>query len=145
MEKRIIINILNLQKKFPVKIATFKKSARKTLLLQNKKSARLSIVFVDNAAIKKLNNHFLKKNYPTDVLAFDSKDPDRPRTLLEGEIIISLDMAHANARLFKTTFLKETILYMIHGILHLCGYADKTIMQKQKMRMKELSILEKIL
>lgn len=81
--------------------------------------------------MKALNARYLGKYTPTDVLAFDS-------SLKKGEILadiaISTDTAIRNARTYRTSASYEVYLYVIHGLLHLLGYDDKTTGQKKIMQ-----------
>ena len=98
-----------------------KESIRKVikLLPGMKKNFRLSLVYVDDVEIAKLNERYLKHQGPTDVLAFPI-DSD------EGEIIISGETALREATERKIEPKGELMLYTIHGTLHLLGYDDKT-------------------
>ncbi|MBL7949471.1 MAG: rRNA maturation RNase YbeY, partial [Bacteroidia bacterium] len=57
--------------------------------------------------------------------------------LISGDIFISIDRVRANARDYETTFQDELHRVMIHGILHLCGYKDKSAKDKARMRERE--------
>jgi len=103
-----------------------------------------SIVFVfcSDQAVLKMNKDFLNHNYYTDILTFDLSEN---KGKLNGEIYISIDRVLENAISFKTSFKRELSRVMIHGILHLMGYDDKTPSKAQKMRQKEdacLSLLK---
>jgi probable rRNA maturation factor len=74
---------------------------------------------------------------PTDVLAFDLSAPGAVRVLL-ADIIISADTAARNAKIFHTTPLYELYLYVVHGVLHLLGYDDKTKAQRKLMHKKAI-------
>jgi rRNA maturation RNase YbeY len=71
----------------------------------------------------------------TDVIAFDNSLDKRDETLL-GDIAVSTDTAIRNARIYKTTPLYEIYLYVIHGVLHLLGYDDKTQKERKIMQSK---------
>ncbi|KPK97483.1 MAG: hypothetical protein AMJ95_08760 [Omnitrophica WOR_2 bacterium SM23_72] len=77
-----------------------------------------------------MNLRFLHKNQPTDVLAFDS-----------GEIVVSTDAAIRNAKIFKTEPLYELYLYVVHGLLHILGFKDRTQKQRAHMQQKAEQIL----
>lgn len=99
---------------------------------------------VNDKKIKELNNKYAGKNSPTDVLGFDiSRAKDEKHML--ADIIISTDAVMRNSRIFKTTCPYELYLYVIHGILHLLGYEDKTTAQKNIMQKKAQKILALIL
>ncbi len=96
----------------------------------------VSIVFLDDSQIKKYNKKFLNKNFPTDVLSFKS---DSKKYL--GDVLISVERAEENAKRFKNSFLKELVLYIIHGLLHLKGFRDYNEKEKEKMRKAEFEVL----
>ena len=77
-------------------------------------------------------------------MAFNLRDKCRGgnKSELFGEIIISADTAKTNAKIYKTSFMYEILLYAIHGILHLLGYNDKTEREIKKMRKKEKQLLQ---
>lgn len=99
-------------------------------------------MFVSAQKIIALNKKFLGRAYATDVLSFDLKDEFSPKSLVEGEVIISTDAIIKNARLFKTPVAQELTLYIIHGILHLLGFDDHAPDDIQKMRKEEDKILK---
>jgi rRNA maturation RNase YbeY len=100
---------------------------------EGKSIESLIYVFCSDKYLLKINQTFLKHNYYTDTLTFDfSKSRE-----IEGEIYISVDRVRQNAKEFKININLEFLRVIFHGALHLCGYADKTKLQKQKMRKKE--------
>ena len=84
---------------------------------------------------------YLGKNNPTDVIAFDVAEPKRPDKIF-ADIVISTDRAIDNAGAFHTTPYFELYLYVIHGVLHILGYDDKTKKDKLLMRKKETHLLK---
>ena len=122
--KKAIINLrlVNLNKKRRIPLSNLKKKVWPLLrnLDLSKRHGDLNIIFVDNKYIKQLNKKYKKRNYPTDVLCFDVGD-------LGADIFISTDTASTNAKKFKTSFFYETTLYIIHGLLHLAGYKDLSL------------------
>ncbi len=101
-------------------------------------SAMISLAVVDDAAIRDLNRQFLNHDFPTDVLSFALQDDG---SHLEGEVIISADTAAAAAAELGWTPAAEQLLYVIHGMLHLVGYRDKTPAEAQQMRIAEARFL----
>ncbi|MCG2712558.1 MAG: rRNA maturation RNase YbeY [Candidatus Omnitrophica bacterium] len=122
-----------------------KKLANRTLAHQGVDRKEISILLVDDKTISGLNKQYLKKNYPTDVLAFRMRDGEfshmHPEIL--GDVIISLDTASSRAEEFQTGFKYEIQLYLVHGILHLLGCDDKTARGRNKMKALQEEILEK--
>ena len=114
-------------------------AAAKAVLQQSDfSSAMISLAVVDDATIHELNRQFLNHDYPTDVLSFALQDDG---THLEGEVIISADTAAATASELGCTPAAEQLLYVIHGMLHLVGYCDKTPEDAQEMRRAEARFL----
>ena len=131
------IIIRNLQKKIPVRKTKIKKAILKVLSEEGPKlNAQIWVSFVRDSAIKALNARFLNKNSATDVLAFDLSDTHTPGYLV-ADIVVSVDTALRNARIFNTKPSYELALYAVHGLLHLLGYGDHTRHEKQLMRRKE--------
>ena len=122
------ITILNRQKAMPINSPRLKCIARKVLVREGIVRARLSFVFVTDREIRSLNQKYLGRLSPTDVLAFNlTEGKEHPLT---GDIIISTTTALKQARGFHTTPFYEIVLYMIHGILHLMGF-DQAAPQSQ--------------
>jgi len=100
--------------------------------------ATLSIAIVDDPTIHGLNRQYLDHDYPTDVLSFLL---ERDKGSLEGEVIVSLDMAARRAAEFGWSAADELLLYVIHGTLHLVGYDDQVEAARGEMRAAERRIL----
>ena len=94
----------------------------------------LDIIFCDDKTLLDLNIQFLKHNFYTDILSFPLSNPGNP---LEAEIYISVQRVKENAANLDTTFREELHRVVFHGILHFCGYKDKTQPETRKMRMME--------
>jgi probable rRNA maturation factor len=105
------------------------------------RSAKFSIVFQTDKELLELNKKSLGHNFYTDIITFEI---ERDSKSLEAEIYISLDRAKENALRYKTTLRNELARLVIHGMLHLAGYDDKTSAGKREMRKKEKEFLEKI-
>ncbi len=100
----------------------------------------LNYVFCSDTKLKKINRQYLKHDYYTDIITFDlSETPG----LINGEIYISVDRVKANSRDLNEYFTKELFRVIFHGVLHLCGYGDKSPPQIKKMRLKEEYYLNK--
>ena len=106
-----------------------------TVALKEKASVKaINYVFCPDSFLLQLNQDFLKHNTFTDIITFDYSSS---RKSLEGEIYISLDRIKENALKFKSTLDEELHRVIIHGILHLIGYKDKSKAEKLLMRKKE--------
>ena len=95
----------------------------------------LSVVFCSDAALLAVNNQYLHHNYFTDIITFD--DSDRKKHRIAGDLMISIDTVRDNAGTFGTTFERELQRVIIHGVMHLCGYGDKTDGEAKQMRILE--------
>lgn len=104
------------------------------------RKGELTACFVTDPVIRDLNKRFHACDGVTDVLAFDQGDPGA----FMADIVISTDTACSNARRFHTAPLFEMYLYLIHGTLHLSGYADSGRRSRAVMRAKEKAYLRKL-
>jgi probable rRNA maturation factor len=100
---------------------------------------RLDIIFCDDKTLLDLNIQFLKHNFYTDILSFPLSDPGKP---LLAEIYISVQRVKENAANLDTSFNEELHRVVFHGILHFCGFKDKTQSDIRKMRAMENKLLE---
>lgn len=101
----------------------------------------LTIVFCSNQYLLDINKRFLKHDYYTDIITFDlTSKGSKEKT---AEIYISTDQIRKNAADFNTTIGNELHRVIFHGVLHLCGYNDKSRRQKEKMTEKENKYLAK--
>jgi probable rRNA maturation factor len=119
-----------------------KAAARAVLEGEGIREAKITVAFVDNAHIHRLNQQFLGHDEPTDVLTFPYTDPGAKK--LEGEIAVGFEVARANAADRGHPVAAELALYVIHGCLHLCGYDDRTDRGAAAMRAKEREYLSKL-
>jgi len=139
------IEIANRQKFLEIENDEFVRIVEQSLKHEKIVDAEISVAFVDNDEIHRLNDKFLKHDFATDVLSFlYSAEANRreAQPLLEGEIIVSTEMACAVAKKYAWSAKDEAILYLVHGLLHLIGYDDDTDDHISVMRQKELEILE---
>lgn len=93
----------------------------------------LGYVFCSDDFLLEINQQFLDHDTLTDIVTFDYTEG----TILNGEIYISTDRVADNAKDFNVDFDTELRRVIIHGLLHMCGYGDKTEDEKTRMRSKE--------
>ncbi len=103
------------------------------------KEGELNYIFCSDEYLLELNIKHLKHNTLTDIISFDYT----MGKLISGDIFISIERVIENAQLFEVPFRDELHRVMIHGILHYCGYKDKSKEDKQVMRSKEDLYLSK--
>lgn len=104
--------------------------------------AEISLAFVDNPTIHQLNRRYLGHDEPTDVLSFPLSEPGARR--LAGELVIGAEVARSQAEGRGHDVHVELALYVIHGLLHLCGYDDNTEPAAQEMRERERHYLRSL-
>ena len=109
--------------------------AKTVLRGENIASAAISLAFVDNPTIHRLNKQFLNHDEPTDVLSFPYSAANAKK--LEGELVIGVEVAQQQAAERGNDVQAELALYVIHGLLHLCGYDDKSAGAENEMRQRE--------
>jgi probable rRNA maturation factor len=104
--------------------------------------AEISLAFVDNPTIQQLNKRYLQHDEPTDVLSFPLSEPNARG--LAGELVIGAEVAKSQAESRGHAVHAELALYVIHGLLHLSGYDDKTSAGATEMHQRERQYLQQL-
>ena len=112
-----------------------------TIKTEQNELSTLNFIFCNDAYLHTINVDYLNHDTFTDVITFPYTKADEP---IQGDIYISLDRIKENAAKFDVPFLKELKRVMIHGVLHLCGYGDKSEKEAAIMRAKENFYLERL-
>ena len=110
--------------------------------MEKKSLEELDIIFCDDEYLLALNKQFLQHDFYTDILSFPYSNADKP---LVAEIYISIDRVRENAKSSGSTFEKELHRVIFHGVLHFCGYKDKSRADIKKMRLMEDRFLKSYL
>ena len=97
------------------------------------REGEINYIFCSDEYLHKINVEFLDHDTLTDIISFDYSVGKE----LHGDIYISVDRVKENATTFKVTFEEELARVLIHGILHFCGYKDKSADDAKQMRSKE--------
>ena len=105
----------------------------KIVACEKKNIGEITVIFCSDEYLLEKNIKHLKHYTLTDVITFDYCIDD----IISGDIFISIDRLKENARKYNVTFLNEMLRVIIHGLLHLLGYDDKTSEQKTIIRKKE--------
>lgn len=105
----------------------------KIIISEEKKLGKINYIFCDDEYLLKINQDFLQHDYYTDIITFDNVRGK----IISGEIFVSLQRIKDNASLISKNYDEEKKRVIAHGILHLCGYKDKTEEQQKLMRAKE--------
>jgi probable rRNA maturation factor len=135
-----MIQIINLGVKIPSFISknTLKQNLKTLAISEGKSLKDISVVFTDDDYLLEVNKQYLNHDYYTDVITFDySVFPE-----VSGDIMISLDRVKDNAETLSVSFQEELNRVIYHGLLHLCGYKDKSASDEMLMRKKENYYLE---
>lgn len=103
------------------------------IITEQKKVGKITYIFCTDEALLKVNKDFLQHDYYTDVITFDYV---KGKTI-SADIFVSLPRISENAETLNKIFNIELHRVLAHGILHLCGYKDKTEEEIQEMRQKE--------
>lgn len=100
---------------------------------------KINVVILDNAQIRKPNAQFLEHDFETDVLAFRY---GRSVGGTDGEVLVSIEQAHIEARERRIPPQEELLRYVIHGVLHFLGFRDKSPRDQKEMHRAQESILK---
>ncbi|KIX20527.1 rRNA maturation factor [Flavobacterium sp. 316] len=105
----------------------------KVIVSENKLLGELNYVFCDDDYLHKINVEYLNHDTLTDIISFDYTEGN----IISGDVFVSIERVKDNATDFNVSFADELKRVMIHGILHYCGYKDKTSNEASIMRKKE--------
>ncbi|MGZ3899908.1 MAG: rRNA maturation RNase YbeY [Bacteroidia bacterium] len=114
---------------------------KKIIELEKKQLGQLNFVFTSDEDLLKVNQQFLKHDTYTDIITFDYSEGKK----LSADIMISIDRVEENSQKLKIDFHEELKRVVIHGVLHLCGYKDKTKADSEVMRKKENWAIKKFM
>jgi rRNA maturation RNase YbeY len=98
-----------------------------------KRVGEITYIFCSDDEILRINQSYLNHDYYTDIITFDYSEKD----VLSGDLFISLDTVRSNSEKFNTDYSEELHRVIIHGVLHLCGFKDKSPEDEKSMREKE--------
>jgi probable rRNA maturation factor len=94
----------------------------------------LNIIFCSDEYLYKMNVEYLRHNTYTDIITFDQSEEDGN---ISGELYLSIDRIRENAKILEINLRDEVHRVIVHGLLHLCGYVDKTASKKAEMSERE--------
>lgn len=113
--------------------ADFTKWLSTVILSENKKEGEINYIFCDDDYLLEINQQYLNHDTLTDIISFDYSVGNE----INGDIFVSVERVKENASDFNVTFHEEIQRVLVHGILHYCGYKDKTESEELVMRTKE--------
>ena len=131
------VSIRNHQKLFKIDLSRIRKSLKRLLKELNCDDRAIGLLLVDDNEIQKLNNAYLNRNKPTNVLSFAMTEGEfgniNPQIL--GDIVISVETASRDALISHIDLMDELEFLIIHGLLHLLGYDHENTSAEKAMEM----------
>jgi probable rRNA maturation factor len=144
------IEITDLQDHVHIDKKTILQVLRHVIKEEGRTAKSLSVVLTDNRHIRDLSNEYLNRDAVTDVISFPLEDPEWPEGQhasngsINGEIIASAERAYYQAQAIHGNPEAELLLYIVHGLLHLVGYDDRTERQARRMHAREDALLSEL-
>ena len=135
-----LLTIRNRQRARRIDLKLLRRIALDVLAEVGFERCELSVQLVSASGITRLNESFLQHKGPTDVITFSYATPDQ-RNALVGDVIVCVDEGVRQGRRFRTTWQTEATRYVIHGMLHLAGFDDKTAAKRRRMKQRENELL----
>lgn len=120
------VNIKSLE----LKVNQFNSFISNILISEKKTEGDIVLIFCSDEYLLEINKKHLNHNYYTDIITFDYC----VKNIVSGDLYISIDRVKENAKTFNDSFINELTRVVIHGVLHLCGYNDKTEADQKNMR-----------
>ena len=114
--------------------SSLKQFIRKMCRKEGKELDAVNFIFCSDEYLLAINQQYLRHKTLTDIITFDNSEGNGA---IEGDIFINIERIRANAEELKASFDEELHRVLIHGVLHLLGYSDKTVRNKGRMRKKE--------
>lgn len=108
-----------------------------TITYQEREIGDVSIIFCSDNYLLEVNKKYLNHDYYTDIITFDYCEKELNNCPISGDLFISIDTVNRNAKEYKIEFEIELRRVIIHGILHLLGYKDKSETEAMEMRSQE--------
>ncbi|GIM56389.1 endoribonuclease YbeY [Capnocytophaga canimorsus] len=117
----------------PEQETVFQAWIEKIIASEEKELGELNYIFCDDNYLHQINVQYLDHDTLTDIITFDYTEEQ----IISGDIFISVERVADNAKDFNVDFQAELLRVMAHGVLHLCGYKDKSDAESKQMRSKE--------
>lgn len=140
MKKDTIIHFYSEEISIPSQLNnSYKLWIKKIIETEGFELIELSYIFCSDEYLLNINKEYLNHDYYTDIITFDNSEAEKS---IEGDIFISIDRVKENASGLKIDFEVELKRVLAHGVLHLCGFGDKTEDEIKLMRKKEEEAIE---
>lgn len=115
-----------------------------TIVEEKRDADAISIIFCSDVYLLDINKKYLNHDYYTDIITFDYSEDIPDENTIAGDLFISIDTVARNAFEYRVRFKQELHRVIIHGVLHLLGYKDKSVSESLEMRAKEDYYLAKL-
>jgi rRNA maturation RNase YbeY len=129
----ISLQLIDVKKPSFLKSTHLKNCLKEIILSEKRITGDISIVLTTDEYVLKVNQDFLQHDYYTDIITFDYCEGN----VVSGDLVVSLDRVRENSQIQLTSIEEELFRVVYHGVLHLCGYGDKTEKEIIEMRAKE--------
>ena len=124
---------------------SIKALAQAVLKAAGEADAELSVEFVGDGCMRRLNRTYRRRDATTDVLAFSAREACFPVASVLGDVVISLPTAARQAAAQQQRLEQEVATLLVHGVLHLCGYDhERSAREAARMFRKQRAILRKL-
>ena len=123
---------------FQLDLPKSRKWIKNSISNEGRQSGDITFIFCSDDYLLEINKQYLDHDYYTDIITFDYVEGD----VISGDIFISIDRVRENAATFGVSFVNELNRILIHGVLHLLGYKDKSDEEKKLMTSKEDDYLD---
>jgi probable rRNA maturation factor len=133
-----MIEIINQQHKYWLNVKKYKELLKRLTARYKLNNPEITLVFVDNRTIKKLNKKYLKKDAPTDVLSFPMSEKSANGKFYLGDIVISVPQAFKQCFSQEHGLERELELLTSHGFLHLLGYEHSEGIEEEEEKIEDL-------
>jgi probable rRNA maturation factor len=128
------IRVFNAHPRYRLRHVSTVALVRRVLRGEKVDRAALNIIFIQDRMMIALNSTYLRHRYTTDVLSFSLNEHAKA---LDGEVYVNLDQARRQAKEYSVSEREERKRLVVHGILHLTGYEDATVKQREEMHQQE--------
>lgn len=135
-----MIEVLNQQNRYSINTGRYSLLLEKLMAKYGPKDAEVTLAFVNNSVIKKLNRQFRKKDNPTDVLSFPLRDRAADGKYYLGDIIVSVPQAVKQSRSKNHSLDMELEILTIHGYLHLKGFEHFKGLEEEEKKIKKIIV-----
>jgi len=133
-----MIEVLNQQNRYNIDTKKFSILLKRLMTHYGQKNSEITLAFVNNSVIKKLNHKFRNKDAPTDVLSFCLGEYAADGKFYLGDIIISVPQAAKQSRTKKHSLVQELEILAIHGYLHLKGFEHFKGLEEEEEKIQKI-------